>query len=651
MRRWSLAAALLLALLACSSPAGETPGFSLSLDPPSLTLRHGESGTVEVAVTRTGGFAGNVDVSLPSPPEGISANPLTVSEGSGTLTIQVSSVAREGSHTLTVEGSSGTLSRTASLNLTVTPAESPDFMLALSPPSLSLSRGESATIEVTASRTGGFRGEIEISLVDPPGGISADALTLAEDSSQGTLALHASPTAQEGSHTLTVQGRSGDLVRVADLTLTVTPAEGASIAVTISIAPDAPDGVAAEVLVAGPEGYSRTLASSETLAELAPGSYTFTVKRSDIPPAPGEKVGKSYGDGEGVVVVDLAAGAEDQVSLSYSLQPASGKLWVSNNLSGAISAYDQTDLAANGSPDPVVRLEAPFSRPYSLAFDASGRLWVAHGGSANRLVAYAPRQLSGEGGSEPAITIGTSGALRDPRGLAFDGEGNLWISNWGNDTLIKYAASQLTVSGEPVPEVIISSPAIDVRPFSNLAFDAESSLWVTGGDGPPGSNSGTLVKFSADQLTASGNVMPAVTLYSSQGNVNVSGGSLFGGGPLAFDEEGNLWVVSGIDGLWKFGAADLASGGDLTPQVIIRNTGGGIVNQTGGSLAFDGEGNLWAAKLLNNSYLLMYSPAQLAGNPDNPVVDGTPTVQISGNALSNPFGLAFYPPPPGYPLH
>jgi hypothetical protein len=106
-------------------------GFSISLSPASLEIPFDGSGPpVTVTVTPTGGFTGVVDVSLASPPSGISASPSTLpiaitnGPNSGTLTLSSDNTVTMISKSMpvTVQGTSenGNFSASASPPLSVT---------------------------------------------------------------------------------------------------------------------------------------------------------------------------------------------------------------------------------------------------------------------------------------------------------------------------------------------------------------------------------------------------------------------------------------------------------------------------------------------------------------------------------------------------
>jgi len=99
------------------------PTFTLSTSPSTLSIAAGSSGTSTLTLTPQNGFNGTVTVSLSGLPTGV-----TGSFGPGTtsptllLTLTAAASARSGQSTVTITGKSGTLSETATISLTVTPA-------------------------------------------------------------------------------------------------------------------------------------------------------------------------------------------------------------------------------------------------------------------------------------------------------------------------------------------------------------------------------------------------------------------------------------------------------------------------------------------------------------------------------------------------
>ncbi len=123
MRKAFILALLVLGavLTACSRP----PDFTISLNPTSLTVQQGSSGTTTLTLTPQNGFTGTVNLSLAdgsgnSVPS-ITLDPTSVSVGSGafsqTLTLHVAT--GTGTYRLQLKASFRELTKTADLILFV----------------------------------------------------------------------------------------------------------------------------------------------------------------------------------------------------------------------------------------------------------------------------------------------------------------------------------------------------------------------------------------------------------------------------------------------------------------------------------------------------------------------------------------------------
>jgi hypothetical protein len=119
-------AGLLVALLLTLAAHGSSsPNFTISLNPTSLTVQQGSSGTIRLTITPQGGFTGTVSLSLVGAPSGVTLSPTSVSvTGSSpvtrNLTVSVGSGVAPGTYNLQVRATSGSLTKTAGLSLTVT---------------------------------------------------------------------------------------------------------------------------------------------------------------------------------------------------------------------------------------------------------------------------------------------------------------------------------------------------------------------------------------------------------------------------------------------------------------------------------------------------------------------------------------------------
>lgn len=108
-----------------SEPGGGTtpgtPDYSLSASPGTLSVTRGATGSSSIAITRTDGFTGTVALSAGGLPAGVTASfsPASATGASSTVTFTASSTATTGTANVTITGTSGTLSRTTTVALTV----------------------------------------------------------------------------------------------------------------------------------------------------------------------------------------------------------------------------------------------------------------------------------------------------------------------------------------------------------------------------------------------------------------------------------------------------------------------------------------------------------------------------------------------------
>ena len=107
------------------------PDFALSVTPASQTVAIGSATGAQVAISAiaSSGFSGSVAVALTGLPNGVTANPATLTLTPGTsqsLTLVAASTATAATSTITLTGTSGTLTHTAALQLSVATAPVPD---------------------------------------------------------------------------------------------------------------------------------------------------------------------------------------------------------------------------------------------------------------------------------------------------------------------------------------------------------------------------------------------------------------------------------------------------------------------------------------------------------------------------------------------
>jgi subtilase family serine protease len=199
------------------------PGFTLAATPTALTIIHGNSATSAIAIIPQGGFNGNVNLKVTGLPSGVTAafspNPATTNS---TLTLTVSATATPAAATLTITGTSGKLTNSTTLSLTVT-AGNPAFTLSVSPRAVTIMQGVgSGTSTISVTPENGFSGKVSFTTSRLPNGVTASFSTNPTTSSSA-VTFTASSTAKKGTTTVTIMGTSVGLTASTTISLTVTP--------------------------------------------------------------------------------------------------------------------------------------------------------------------------------------------------------------------------------------------------------------------------------------------------------------------------------------------------------------------------------------------------------------------------------------------
>ena len=235
-----------------------------------------------------------------------------------------------------------------------------------------------------------------------------------------------------------------------------------------------------------------------------------------------------------------------------------GSLWVIGLDDPVLVAFDPEALASSGSKQAratIVPGSGSLKSPTALAFDSQQRLWVADfTGTLNR---FDVEQLAVGGVQVPAVAVRIPS---NPAAIAFDAAGSLWVSDNVLHVISRYAPAQLATTGSPFPDIVLSARDLSLVNPAGLAFDASGNLWVANIGGR------TLAAFSPDQLSRTGSPAPNVVITSLGGSLSVPVG-------LAFDAGGNLWVVGGTGALTKFSRASLGASGAAVPDVRVQMTG------------------------------------------------------------------------------
>jgi hypothetical protein len=270
-------------------------------------------------------------------------------------------------------------------------------------------------------------------------------------------------------------------------------------------------------------------------------------------------------------------------------------------------------------------------------------LWVANG---TNVVEFGPGQLHGVRNTKPQAVL-NSPAFASTQGVVFDGKGDLWVIDGGVTTpsvvapaLDMFTPSQLKAlhkkkSSSPAPAVQITSSVL-IFP-QQAVFDDAGNLWVS--DNANGGTGSAVYVFAADQLTATGSVMPSVTILSNPAFNGALG--------IAFGPNGNLWIANNGDtNLFEFDKAHLPAIGSgsstLIPDVILSDNGANSI-QGPWALIFDTAGNLWSSNANTPFTVVEFAKTDLGTTSDpTPAITISPATSNKGvTSLNAPNGIAF----------
>ena len=244
----------------------------------------------------------------------------------------------------------------------------------------------------------------------------------------------------------------------------------------------------------GPQAPERTISSDSSGSLNSPAGCTFDHSgdlwvANDLTNTVVEYAPGTPASGAQVPIATISSDGSDSLSgpVALAFDP-SGDLWVANYDNSTVVEYTVSDLAS-GSQVPAVTISADASgvlnSPLGIAFDRSGDLWVAANLS-DKLLEYARSGLAG-GPEAPAVTISadSSGSLNSPGGLAFDPSGDLWVANYGDDSLAEFAPAQLAVSGTLATSAV-AGPSTGLSTPLYVAVDPAAGRPTASGPGCPG---------------------------------------------------------------------------------------------------------------------------------------------------------------------
>ncbi len=212
--------------LTVTAPAASD--LTLELNPGTLEVTQGLSGTVAVILTRTN-LTADAIISLQGTggaalPAGISSAGTTIATTTGSLKIDVTASVAVQSYPLEIKAVAGGVSKIKPFSLNVLAPATSDFAVTVTPITLSLEQGKLGTTTVNIIRNN-FNTDVTLSLqgangANLPTGISAPNVTTSGNA--GTLNITTTAALAAKDYSLEIKAVGAGMTRITAFTLTVT---------------------------------------------------------------------------------------------------------------------------------------------------------------------------------------------------------------------------------------------------------------------------------------------------------------------------------------------------------------------------------------------------------------------------------------------
>ena len=282
--------------------------------------------------------------------------------------------------------------------------------------------------------------------------------------------------------------------------------------------------------------------------------------------------------------------------------------------------------------------------------------------------------IAGKAGTT-GTTDGTGSAIRfnTPTYLAFDGNGNLFVADSGNDTIRKltftvgtgWTSTTFAGTAGTAGSTNATGTAASFNSPNGLAIDTSNNIYVA-------DTSNDLIR----KITSGGVVTTFAGVAGSAGTTNGAAASAKFSSPtgVAVDSSGNVYVADQANNLIReISAGTVSTIAGVTTAAFADGIGtAGQFNAPGG-IAVDGSGNLYVADILDSAIRKIIpfganwmvttiggngfgtSPngatAQLGGDPEGVAVDAQGNVVVADTFNDRiAIGAAILPPSINPPL-
>lgn len=199
-----------------------------------------------------------------------------------------------------------------------------------------------------------------------------------------------------------------------------------------------------------------------------------------------------------------------------------GNIWVADTGNNRIEEFNAQDeyVTALGS-------KTTLDKPEGVTVDSHGNIWVANR-AGNSVLEYTPHENE-DGGHEYTLskTLRTEGSgedqLKKPHGVAVNAEGDVYISDTGQDQIVEYSATGVylrTFGKKGKGDDELKNPA-------GVSVDSNGDVWVAD------EGNGRVEEFSATGA-----------FLRTIGEKGIAEGQLTDPKDVAVDSEGDVWIAN-----------------------------------------------------------------------------------------------------------
>lgn len=159
-------------------------------------------------------------------------------------------------------------------------------------------------------------------------------------------------------------------------------------------------------------------------------------------------------DGSQVTTILTSGDEPDGIatdSIGISTNSSKGHIWIANFSSGSISELELGNDGTVAVISSTGYTGGGLDTPAGIAVDGAGNVWVTNYHSGTRTHGATITELQGANAANPGQPLSPSSGfgldanLLEPDGIAIDASGNVWVSNFGLSTITQFLGAATPV--------------------------------------------------------------------------------------------------------------------------------------------------------------------------------------------------------------